>query len=151
MYRFFFSSRHRLGKPLLPVNSKMSWKRQVFANYHIIFYIIINIGKNITFYYINTNEIPAELSRKNFRYLHMWKYHRCHGFTINRAFHTKSYLSQMVLYFVSRVFVFVSRVEKNISRVSAANEWNIFQHSKRNFVSPRGHVISSINGKNLSV
>ena len=33
---------------------------------------------------------------------------------------------------------------KNISRVSAANEWNIFQHSKRNFVSPRGHVVSSI-------
>ena len=28
--------------------------------------------------------------------------------------------------------------------MSAANEWNIFQHSKRNFVSPRGHVISSI-------
>ena len=36
------------------------------------------------------------------------------------------------------------RVLKNISRVSAVNEWNIFQHSKRNFVSPRGHVISSI-------
>ena len=29
---------------------------------------------------------------------------------------------------------FSSRVE-NISRVSAANEWNIFQHEKRNFVS----------------
>ena len=36
------------------------------------------------------------------------------------------------------------RVLKNISRVSATNEWNIFQHSKRNLVSPRGHVISSI-------
>ena len=31
-------------------------------------------------------------------------------------------------------------VLKNISLVRA----NIFQHSKRNFVSPRGHVISSI-------
>ena len=30
---------------------------------------------------------------------------------------------------------------KNISRVSAANEWNIFQHEKRNFVSPSGHVM----------
>ena len=29
------------------------------------------------------------------------------------------------------------RVLKLISRVSAANEWNIFQHEKRNFVSPR--------------
>ena len=38
---------------------------------------------------------------------------------------------------------FSSRVE-NISRLSAANEWNIFQHSRRNFVSPRGHVISSM-------
>ena len=33
------------------------------------------------------------------------------------------------------------RVLKNISRVSAANEWNIFQHEKRNFVSPSGHVM----------
>ena len=32
-------------------------------------------------------------------------------------------------------------VLKKILRVSAANEWNIFQHSKRNFVSPGGHVI----------
>ena len=33
------------------------------------------------------------------------------------------------------------RVLKNISWVSAANEWNFFQHEKRNFVSPRGHVM----------
>ena len=39
---------------------------------------------------------------------------------------------------------FSSRVEKNISWVSAAKEWNIFQHSKRNFISRHGHVISSI-------
>ena len=32
------------------------------------------------------------------------------------------------------------RVLKNISRVSTANELNIFQHEKRNFVSPSGHV-----------
>ena len=25
--------------------------------------------------------------------------------------------------------------------VSAANEWNIFQYEKRNFISPRGHVV----------
>ena len=35
-------------------------------------------------------------------------------------------------------------VLKNISLVRCAHSWNIFQHSKRNFVSPRGHVISSI-------
>ena len=33
---------------------------------------------------------------------------------------------------------------KNISLVRCAHSWNIFQLSKRNFVSPRGHVISSI-------
>ena len=33
---------------------------------------------------------------------------------------------------------------KNISLVCCAHSWNIFQHSKRNFVSPCGHVISSI-------
>lgn len=31
------------------------------------------------------------------------------------------------------------RVLKNISQVSAANEWNIFQHKKRNFISPSSH------------
>ena len=34
------------------------------------------------------------------------------------------------------------RVLKNISRVSAAKEWNIlFQHEKRNYVSPSDHVM----------
>ena len=56
---------------------------------------------NITiFYYINTNEIPGDLSRENLIsshlkiacYLHMWKYPRCYGYIINRAFHTKKLL-----------------------------------------------------------
>ena len=38
---------------------------------------------------------------------------------------------------------FSSSVE-NISLVCFAHLWNIFQHSKRNFVSPHGHVISFI-------
>ena len=33
------------------------------------------------------------------------------------------------------------QVLKNVSRVSAANEWNIFEHEKRKFVSTSGHVI----------
>ena len=37
-----------------------------------------------------------------------------------------------------------SRVKKNISLVRCAHLRNIFQHSKRNFVSPQGHVISYI-------
>ena len=37
----------------------------------------------------------------------------------------------------------ISFVE-NISLVHCAHLWNIFQHSQRNFVSPRRHVMSSI-------
>ena len=43
-------------------------------------------------------------------YLHMWKYHRCYGFIINRAFHTKKLLK-------SNGFVFRWRLynEENIT------------------------------------
>ena len=47
-----------------------------------------------THYYINTNEIPGELSHENMIsshvkitcYFHMWKNHCCYGYIINRAF-----------------------------------------------------------------
>ena len=57
-------------------------------------------------------------------YLHMWKYHHCYDFIINRTIQTK---------------------------FRCAHSRNIFQHSKRNFVSPRGHVISSNLFKNYSM
>ena len=65
------------------------------TKYHKIICKCIN-----ALYHINTNEIPGELSRENLIsshvkitcYLHMWKYHRCYGFIINRAFHTKKLL-----------------------------------------------------------
>ena len=88
-------------------------------------------------------------------YLHMWKYHRCYGYIINRAFHTKKLLKWNGLVFhwclynkynitwLLRDTKFLFSCWKNISRVSVANKWNIFQHSKRNFVSPRSYVISS--------
>ena len=41
-------------------------------------------------------------------------------------------------------------VLKNISQVSAANECNIFQHEKRNYLSPSGHVTSSIHDINTN-
>ena len=68
----------------------------------------------------------------------------------------KNCLSKMVWYFIGVYIInrtlhgrleirnFSSRVEKNISLFCCAHSWNIFQHSKINFVSPRGHVISSI-------
>ena len=102
----------------------------------------VNMFYNIFFsvYYINTNEIPGELLReilisshvKITCYLHMWKYHRCYCYIINRAFHTKKLLKWNGLV-VHWCFFHC-----------CAHSWNIFQHSKRNFVSPRDHVISSI-------
>ena len=45
-------------------------------------------------------------------------------------------------YMAARRYQISLWVLKNISRVSAANEWNIFStHQKRNFVSPSGHVM----------
>ena len=56
---------------------------------------------NIYIYYINTNEIPSELSShvKITCYLHVWKYHHCYGFIINRAFQTKKLFKENGLAF----------------------------------------------------
>ena len=74
---------------------------------------------------------------------------------ISRLSQEKNCFSEMVWYFIGVYIInrildgrleirnFSSRVE-NISLVHCAHSWNIFQHSKRNFVSPRNHVISSI-------
>ena len=89
-------------------------------------------------------------------YLHMWKYHRCYGYIMNRAFHTKKLLKwnglvvHWCLYNKKNITWLLGETKflfecwKNISLVRCALQWNIFQHSKRNFVSPRSHVISSI-------
>ena len=60
----------------------------------------VKIPYSNSLYYINTNEIPGELSCENLIfslvkitcYLHTWKYHRCYGYIINRTFHTKKLL-----------------------------------------------------------
>ena len=54
------------------------------------------------------------------------------------------YIINRILHGRLEIRNFSSRVEKNISLFRYAHSWNIFQHSKRNFVSPRSHVISSI-------
>ena len=110
--------------------------------------------------------MPGELSGENLIsshvkitcYLHMWKYHRCYGYIIYHAFHTKKLLKRnglvahwclynkinRTLHGCLEIWNFSSRIEKNISLIHCIHLWNIFQHSKKNFVSPRGHVISSI-------
>ena len=96
--------------------------------------------------------------RTKTRYLHMWKYHRCYGFIMNRAFHTRKlskwnglvvhwllYNKIIIEHYIAAWRYEISlRVLKNISRVSAANEWDIFSTLEEKFVSLCGHLISSI-------
>ena len=100
-------------------------------------------------------------------YLHMWKqhviftcennYNHCYGYIINRTFHTKKLLkwnglvvhwslyNKIEHYMAAwRYKISLMTCWKNISFVRCAHSWNIFQHSKRNLVSPHSHVISSI-------
>ena len=104
--------------------------------------------------YINTNEIPGELSREStktpmktpmkyqvsFRaktwYLHMWKYHRCYGYIIDRAFHTKKLFKWSGL--VVHWCLYNNRTlhgHLEIQNFSFRVSFRIFQHSKRYFVS----------------
>ena len=120
--------------------------------------------ENVFIININTNEIPGELSCENLIsshvkrtcYLQMWKYHRCYGYIISCTFHTKKLLKwnglvvHWCLYNKENITwplgdtKFLFSCWKNISLVHCAHWRNIFRHSKRNFVSLRGHVISSI-------
>ena len=93
------------------------------------------IYKIVAIFYtcINNNEIPGDLSCKDMMFIcenntlssHV-KDHHCYGYKINRAFHNKKLLKWNGLVF------------------RCAHSWNIFQHSKRNFVFPRGNVLSSM-------
>ena len=103
------------------------------------------------------NKIPGELSPEKW-YLYTWNDPRCYSYihVINGVFHSKKKIIRVnsvwysiSLYIKKEHYLVALRCEisllalKNISRVGAANEWNIFQHSRstKNFVSPRGHVI----------
>ena len=99
-------------------------------------------------YCINTSEIQGELFCENMIsscmkitcYFHMWKVDHCLGemvwqfigvYIINRTLHGRL-----------EIRIFSSCVEKYFT-CSLHSLGNILQHSKRNFISPRGHVISS--------
>ena len=124
--------------------------------------MINTLSLNTKLYYINTNKTPGELSHENMIssqvkitcYFHMWKYHRCYGHIINGAFRRiklfqwNGLVFHWCLYNKQNITWPLGHVE-NISLVRRAHSWNIFQHSNRNFVSLRGHVISSICAHNL--
>ena len=63
-------------------------------------------------------------------------------------------LSLFIFVIINRGFYMAARryeislpVLKNIWQVSAANEWIVFQHEKRNFVCPSGHVVFYVSYK----
>ena len=100
--------------------------------------------------------VPCELSCKNMIswhmkvtcYFQMWKDHRCYGYIINRAFCSKKIIKWNILAFIG-VYIKNRTLHgcleiRNFSSC-VENKWNIFQYEKRNFVSLRTHVISSIN------
>ena len=80
-------------------------------------------------------------------YFHMWKDHRCYSYIINRAFHSKKIIKWNILAFngvYTKNRTLHGRLEIRNFSSCVENKWNIFQHKKRNFVSLRTHVISSI-------
>ena len=89
-------------------------------------------------YYINTNEIPGELSRENLIsshvkitcYLHMWKYRLCYGYIINRAFHTKKLLSEMVWYLIG-VYIINKTLHGRLKRRSLVKYFSILEEKFR--------------------
>ena len=123
-------------------------------------------GSGITVFYYNKHQwntrwafaqkLDISSHVKMTCYLHMWKYHRCYDYIINRAFHTKKLLQwnglvvHWCLYKKDNItwllgdtkFLFLCW--RNISLIRSTHLWNILQPSKRNFISPCGHVISSI-------
>ena len=93
----------------------------------------------------NTNEIPGELSCENTisslvkRSPLLWLHNK------SRLSQEKKNLTEMVLYSIG--FYIINRTlhgRLDIRNFSSRLVLKIFQHSKRNFVSPHVHVISSM-------
>ena len=124
MREFGRRSKHFPSGDYLFISYKHQWNtRWAFVRKHDIF----------------THEIRTRC------YLHLWKDHRCYGYITNRPFHTKKPLKWNGLVFnwcLYNKITLHGRLE--IWNFSCAHSWNIFQHEKRKFVSPSGHVISSI-------
>ena len=131
-----------------PWNSKMLFKEKVagqiqnkYQEQKIKFeysYNSFNYIDYIFLYYINTSEIPSELSCENFIsshvkitcYLHTWRDH-CYRYITNCVFFTGVYIINRVLHARLWIWILSSHVQLNISRVSAANERDIELNRRR--------------------
>ena len=80
-------------------------------------------------------------------YFHKWKDHHFYGYIIHHAFHSKKLFKWNGLAIID-VFIIkrklITRLLGNKKFFFCAHSWNIFQHSQRNLVTLRGHVISSM-------
>ena len=120
-----------------PLTNFKSYRSMEGWKEYEIFWIIssILIEENKLFYHINTDEISSHVkitllsSHVKISPL-LWLHNK------SRISHQKT--------IKWNGFVFHSSCWKYNSLVCCAYSWNILQHSKRNFVSPSGHVISSI-------
>ena len=82
----------------------------------------------ITFYYINTSEIPSYLSRENFISSHILWDHRRYGYIINRAFESRLiwyftgvYILNRILHTRLWIWILSSCVQLNISLIRCAH------------------------------
>ena len=111
-------------------------------------------------YYINTSEIPSELSRENFIsshvkitcYLHVWRDHRRYGYIdksrlwkqADLVFHWCLYNKQNITCpLMDMNFIFSCSTRYLTRSLRSLVRYRV-DHSKIKFISTRGHVISSI-------
>ena len=135
-------------------NQSVSWPKIWFNLQHSKMYALVT-----TIYYINTSEIPSELSHENFisshvkitRYLHTWRDHHRYGYIINRTFERKLIWYFTGVYIINRIlhtclwiwiFIFLSSTRYLTHSLHSLVRYRV-DHSKITFISTHGYVISS--------
>ena len=126
-------------------NQSVSWPKIWFNLQHSKMYALVT-----TIYYINTSEIPSELSRENFisshvkitRYLHTWRDHHRYGYIINRTFERKLIWYFTGVYIIYKQNITYLLIDQNFI-FSCSTRYLTSEHSKDKFLSTCGHVISS--------
>ena len=105
------------------------------------------------FYYINTSELPSELSRENFI---SSRDHYRYGYIVNRAFESKLiwyftgvYIINRIVKYKRHVLVVSSCSTRYLTRSLRSFVRYRVDHSKIKFISTRGHVISSVHLFNM--
>ena len=132
-----------------PWNSKMLFKEKVagqiqnkYQEQKIKFeysYNSFNYIDYIFLYYINTSEIPSELSCENFIsshvkitcYLHTWRDHRHYGYIIKCAFFSGVYIINRILHARLWIWILSYRVQLDILLIRCSHSWDIELDTQR--------------------